>query len=69
MTDKTGAEYEIFALRYAWRDAKRSDHFIGGAPHDAPAGTHPAAQAPVTGSQSWPAGHLDALTQAPASSH
>ena len=30
------AEYEIFAIRYARRDAKRSDHFIGGDPHDAP---------------------------------
>ena len=30
------AEYEIFAIRYAWRDARRSDHFIGGDPHDGP---------------------------------
>ena len=30
------AEYEIFAIRYAWRDAKRADHFIGGDPHDGP---------------------------------
>jgi len=29
-------QYEIFAIRYAWRDAKRSDHFIGGDPHDGP---------------------------------
>jgi glyoxylase-like metal-dependent hydrolase (beta-lactamase superfamily II) len=29
-------EYELFALRYATRDAMRSDHFIGGDPHDAP---------------------------------
>ena len=29
-------EYEIYAIRYAWRDAKRADHFIGGDPHDAP---------------------------------
>src|ERR1700742_4862200 len=29
-------EYEVFALRYATRDAKRSDHFIGGDPHDGP---------------------------------
>ena len=28
--------YEIFAIRYAWRDARRTDHFIGGDPHDAP---------------------------------
>src|SRR5882757_2948573 len=28
--------YELFAVRYAMRDAMRSDHFIGGDPHDAP---------------------------------
>src|ERR1700693_943958 len=30
------AEYEVFAIRYAERDARRSDHFIGGDPHDGP---------------------------------
>jgi glyoxylase-like metal-dependent hydrolase (beta-lactamase superfamily II) len=29
-------EYELFAVRYAMRDAKRSNHFIGGDPHDGP---------------------------------
>ena len=29
-------EYEVLALRYAWRDALRSNHFIGGDPHDGP---------------------------------
>src|SRR5262245_63297187 len=29
-------EYEVYALRYATRDARRSDHFIGGDPHDGP---------------------------------
>jgi glyoxylase-like metal-dependent hydrolase (beta-lactamase superfamily II) len=29
-------EYELFAIRYAMREAKRSDHFIGGDPHDGP---------------------------------
>ncbi|MFH1603282.1 MAG: N-acyl homoserine lactonase family protein [Pseudomonadota bacterium] len=29
-------EYEVFAIRYATRDAMRSNHFIGGDPHDAP---------------------------------
>ena len=29
-------EYEVYALRYAMRDAMRSDHFIGGDPHDGP---------------------------------
>ncbi|MBV1797920.1 N-acyl homoserine lactonase family protein [Siccirubricoccus sp. G192] len=28
--------YEIYAIRYAWRDARRHEHFIGGDPHDAP---------------------------------
>src|SRR5688572_31128166 len=28
--------YEVFALRYATRDAQRRDHFIGGDPHDGP---------------------------------
>lgn len=28
--------YRIYALRYATRDARRQDHFIGGDPHDAP---------------------------------
>jgi glyoxylase-like metal-dependent hydrolase (beta-lactamase superfamily II) len=29
-------EYEVYAIRYAERDARRSDHFIGGDPHDGP---------------------------------
>lgn len=29
-------EYEVYAVRYATRDASRRDHFIGGDPHDAP---------------------------------
>jgi glyoxylase-like metal-dependent hydrolase (beta-lactamase superfamily II) len=29
-------QYEVFAIRYATRDARRSNHFIGGDPHDAP---------------------------------
>ena len=29
-------EYELFAIRYAEREARRSDHFIGGDPHDGP---------------------------------
>ena len=29
-------EYELFAIRYATRDAQRSAHFIGGDPHDGP---------------------------------
>lgn len=28
--------YELFAIRYATRDARRADHFIGGDPHDGP---------------------------------
>jgi len=29
-------EYELFALRYAHREARRAEHFIGGDPHDGP---------------------------------
>ena len=29
-------QYEVFAIRYATRAARRSDHFIGGDPHDGP---------------------------------
>lgn len=29
-------EYKIFAIKYATREARRSDHFIGGDPHDGP---------------------------------
>jgi glyoxylase-like metal-dependent hydrolase (beta-lactamase superfamily II) len=30
-------EYQVLALKYAWRPARRADLFIGGDPHDAPA--------------------------------
>jgi glyoxylase-like metal-dependent hydrolase (beta-lactamase superfamily II) len=36
VTPGTLPQYELFALRYATRDAQRSDHFIGGDPHDGP---------------------------------
>jgi glyoxylase-like metal-dependent hydrolase (beta-lactamase superfamily II) len=29
-------EFELYALRYATREAQRRDHFIGGDPHDGP---------------------------------
>ena len=29
-------EYEIYAIRYATREARRRDNFIGGDPHDGP---------------------------------
>ena len=32
----TEFDYELFAIRYATRDARRSAHFIGGDPHDGP---------------------------------
>ena len=37
-TNKMNAlpEYELFAIRYATREARRADHFIGGDPHDGP---------------------------------
>ena len=28
--------YQLYAIRYAMRDAKRSEHFIGGDPHEGP---------------------------------
>ena len=30
------AQYEVFAIRYATREARRPEHFIGGDPHDGP---------------------------------
>ena len=30
------ASYEIYAVKYATREARRGDHFVGGDPHDAP---------------------------------
>ena len=36
-TDANGLpKYEVFAVRYATRDALRKNHFIGGDPHDGP---------------------------------
>src|SRR6185436_15249172 len=29
-------DYEVYAIKYARRDARRHEHFIGGDPHDAP---------------------------------
>ena len=34
--DQTLPAYELYAIRYATRNARRTDHFIGGDPHDAP---------------------------------
>ena len=32
----TVESYEVFAIKYATRNAQRRDHFVGGDPHDAP---------------------------------
>jgi glyoxylase-like metal-dependent hydrolase (beta-lactamase superfamily II) len=32
----TSETYEVYAIKYATRNAQRRDHFIGGDPHDAP---------------------------------
>jgi glyoxylase-like metal-dependent hydrolase (beta-lactamase superfamily II) len=32
----TLATYEVFAIKYAERDARRTNHFLGGDPHDGP---------------------------------
>ncbi|MGE0718035.1 MAG: MBL fold metallo-hydrolase, partial [Alphaproteobacteria bacterium] len=29
-------EYQVYAIRYATRDARRAEHFVRGDPHDAP---------------------------------
>ena len=34
MTDRD--TYRVFAVKYAERDARRAEHFLGGDPHDAP---------------------------------
>jgi len=36
MTAGAPPEFEVFAIRYATREARRRNHFIGGDPHDAP---------------------------------
>ncbi len=33
---ETGPVYEVFAIRYAHREARRAEHFIGGDAHDGP---------------------------------
>ena len=32
----TFPDYEVYAIKYARRDARRHEHFVGGDPHDAP---------------------------------
>lgn len=36
MTAESSDTYQLYAIRYATRAARRSDHFIGGDPHDGP---------------------------------
>src|SRR5690606_10794791 len=36
LMDAALPEYELYAIRYATRPARRRDHFIGGDPHEAP---------------------------------
>ena len=45
--------YELFALRYARRDAMRHEHFIGGDPHDAPMPMDYFVWAAVGGGKAW----------------
>src|SRR4051794_9250958 len=45
--------YELYALRYARRDAKRAEHFIGGDPHDAPMPMDYFVWAAVGGGKAW----------------
>lgn len=36
MTESEITTYEVYALKYAEREARRGEHFLGGDPHDAP---------------------------------
>jgi glyoxylase-like metal-dependent hydrolase (beta-lactamase superfamily II) len=45
--------YKVYALRYAMRDAKRHEHFIGGDPHDAPMPMDYFVWAAVGGGKTW----------------
>lgn len=36
MSNAALPEYDLYAIRYATRDAQRRDHFIGGDPHEGP---------------------------------
>jgi glyoxylase-like metal-dependent hydrolase (beta-lactamase superfamily II) len=45
--------YQVYALRYAMRDAKRAEHFIGGDPHDAPMPMDYFVWAAVGGGKAW----------------
>jgi glyoxylase-like metal-dependent hydrolase (beta-lactamase superfamily II) len=36
MQESLTPEYQLYAVRYATREARRQDHFIGGDPHDGP---------------------------------
>jgi glyoxylase-like metal-dependent hydrolase (beta-lactamase superfamily II) len=45
--------YDVFAIKYAERDARRSDHFIGGDPHDAPMSMDYFVWAIVGNGQTW----------------
>jgi glyoxylase-like metal-dependent hydrolase (beta-lactamase superfamily II) len=45
--------YALYALRYATRDARRHEHFIGGDPHDAPMPMDYFVWAAVGGGRAW----------------
>ncbi|MFC7474560.1 N-acyl homoserine lactonase family protein [Dankookia sp. GCM10030260] len=45
--------HELYALRYARRDARRAEHFIGGDPHDAPMPMDYFVWAAVGGGRAW----------------
>ncbi len=45
--------YEVFAVRYACREASRAEHFIGGDPHDGPMPMDYFVWAVVGGKRTW----------------
>ncbi|TDH64514.1 N-acyl homoserine lactonase family protein [Dankookia rubra] len=45
--------HDLYALRYARRDARRAEHFIGGDPHDAPMPMDYFIWAAVGGGKAW----------------
>ena len=47
------ATYEVFAIKYAERDARRPEHFLGGDAHDVPMPMDYFVWAIVGGSQTW----------------
>jgi glyoxylase-like metal-dependent hydrolase (beta-lactamase superfamily II) len=48
-----GDDFRVFAVKYAERDARRTEHFLGGDPHDAPMPMDYFVWAVVGGTRTW----------------